>query len=48
MPTRLLSSSVLKWPDAKTVAEEVHKWTDKVMHHRKDIVRIGKIYDCMS
>ena len=41
MPTRLLSSSVLKWPDAKTVEEAVRKWADKVLHHRNEIVRIG-------
>ena len=41
MPKRLLNSSVLKWPDAKTVVKEVHKWAEKVMHHRKDIIGIG-------
>lgn len=41
MLTRLLSSFVLKWPDAKTVEEAVQKWADKVLHQRNDIVRIG-------
>jgi len=41
MPVRSLSSSVLKWPDANTVEQAVHRWAGKIVQLRKDILRIG-------
>ena len=41
MPVRLLSSSVLKWPDAQTVKRAVSQWVDKVVKTRKDVLSIG-------
>jgi len=41
MPTRLLSSSVLKWPDAETVHTKVIQWADQLAKMRDDIIRIG-------
>ena len=41
MPVRLLSSSVLKWPDAQTVDRAVRQWAAKVVRSRTDVLRIG-------
>ncbi len=41
MPVRLLSSSVLKWPDAQTVDRAVRRWAEDIGQHRKDVLRIG-------
>ena len=41
MPVRLLSSSVLKWPDVQTVDRAVHRWAEGVRQSRKDVLRIG-------
>jgi len=41
MPVRSLSSSVLKWPDAHTVAQAVRRWAEKVVQLRQDVLRIG-------
>ncbi len=41
MPVRSLNSSVLKWPDARTVDSAVRCWTDKVLQERQDILAIG-------
>lgn len=41
MPTRSLSSSVLKWPSAQTVDQAVRRWAEKVVQQRQDVVRIG-------
>lgn len=41
MPTRLLSSSVLKWPDARTVDQAVRRWAEKVVQERQGVIRIG-------
>ena len=41
MPVRLLTSSVLKWPDAKTVDGALRRWAEKAVHDRQDVIRIG-------
>ena len=41
MPKRLLNSPVLKWPDAQTVIEELHRWAKQVLQQRQDVNRIG-------
>lgn len=41
MPVRLLSSSVLRWPDAQAVKRAVGQWVDKVVKTRKDVLSIG-------
>lgn len=41
MPVRLLSSSVLRWPDAQAVKRAVSQWVDKVVKTRKDVLSIG-------
>jgi len=41
MPVRSLNSSVLKWPDAHTVAQAVRRWAKKVVKLRQDVLRIG-------
>ena len=41
MPVRSLSSSVLKWPNAKTVDCAVHSWAKKIVQHREGVQRIG-------
>ena len=41
MPVRSLSSSVLKWPDAKMVDQAVRRWAEKIAQQRQDVVRIG-------
>ena len=41
MPVRSLSSSVLKWPDGKTVEHAIKLWAEKVSQNRKDVLRIG-------
>ncbi len=41
MPVRSLDSSVLKWPDAKTVDAALRRWTEKAVQNRQDILRIG-------
>ena len=41
MPVRLLSSSVLKWPDAQLVDQAVRRWAERVTHERHDVRRIG-------
>ena len=41
MPVRLLSSSVLKWPDAQTVDKAVRRWAEDIHQNRKDVLRIG-------
>ena len=41
MPTRSLSSSVLKWPDAKSVVRALKGWTVEILKNRKDVERIG-------
>ncbi|MBI2171394.1 MAG: nucleotidyltransferase domain-containing protein [Chloroflexi bacterium] len=41
MPVRLLSSSVMRWPSAKTVHEAVHAWAKAMAQHHKGVRRIG-------
>ena len=41
MPVRSLNSSVLKWPDAKTVDAAVRLWVKTAMQHRDDVLKIG-------
>jgi len=41
MPVRSLTSSVLKWPDAKTVIAAVKRWAAQVARDRPDVLKIG-------
>jgi len=41
MPVRSLHSSVLKWPDLKTVDRAIRRWADHAARMREGIVRIG-------
>ena len=41
MPVRLLSSPVLKWPDAQNVNKAVRRWVEDIHQNRKDVLRIG-------
>jgi predicted nucleotidyltransferase len=41
MPTRSLSSSVLKWPNHETVINALKVWTQKTLQGRHDVKRIG-------
>jgi predicted nucleotidyltransferase len=41
MPTRSLTSSVLRWPDARTVDEAIRRWAAEMARERPEVVRIG-------
>lgn len=41
MPVRLLSSSVLKWPNVQVVSQAVRTWAQDVVRQRNDVQRIG-------
>ena len=41
MPVRSLHSSVLKWPDRRTVDHSVRRWAAAQVLRRRDIARIG-------
>ena len=41
MPVRLLNSSVLKWPDLRTVDRAVRQWAGEAGHKRPGVLRIG-------
>lgn len=41
MPVRSLTSSVLKWPDAETVAQAVREWASAVVRSDQRVERIG-------
>jgi len=41
MPVRSLSSSVFKWPDAKSVAQAVRGWAETIVERRPDVSMIG-------
>lgn len=41
MPVRLLTSSVLKWADAKTVDGAVRRWAEKVAGDEQNVLKIG-------
>lgn len=43
MPVRSLNSSVMKWPDARTVKHSLRLWAKKVIRERSEICRIGYI-----
>jgi predicted nucleotidyltransferase len=41
MPVRSLNSSVLKWPDAKTVDAAARRWVEEAAEGEKGILKIG-------
>lgn len=41
LPVRSLNSSVLKWPDAKTVKEAFTLWAKETIHNNANVVRLG-------
>ena len=41
MPIRSLNSSILKWPDRKTVDAAVRRWAEEITHKRKEVISIG-------
>lgn len=41
MPVRLLSSSVLKWPDEQMVEKALRVWVERMVQGRGDVLRIG-------
>jgi predicted nucleotidyltransferase len=41
MPVRSLSSSVLKWPDAREIDQAVRRWVERAVANRLDILRVG-------
>lgn len=41
MPVRSLSSSALKWPEARTVDQAVRRWAEKAGRQRQEVIRIG-------
>jgi predicted nucleotidyltransferase len=41
MPVRSLNSSVLRWPDAKTVDTAVRCWAERVVATRPEALRAG-------
>lgn len=41
MPVRSLNSSVLKWPDTRSIDRAIRHWVEKVLKNRKDVFRIG-------
>ncbi len=41
MPVRLLSSSILRWPDAQSVDKAVRRWAENASQEHKEILRIG-------
>ncbi len=41
MPVRSLNSSVLKWPDAKTVDAALRRWVEESAQGRRDVLKIG-------
>jgi predicted nucleotidyltransferase len=43
MPVKSLNSSVIKWPDRKTVHNAVSDWAKKVSQDHPKIIRIGYI-----
>jgi predicted nucleotidyltransferase len=43
MPVKSLNSSVIKWPDQKTVHNAVSEWARKVSQDHPTVIRIGYI-----
>ncbi len=41
MPVRLFSSSVMRWPNAKTVHEAVHLWAKRMTQTHSGVLRVG-------
>ena len=41
MPVRLLSTSVLKWSDSKTVINAMRDWVVEVLPRHQDVIKIG-------
>lgn len=41
MPVRSLSSSVLRWPDARAVDHAVRRWAEQATRTRPEVRRIG-------
>jgi len=41
MPVRLLSSSVMKWPDAQTVHRAMEQWAKETAEASPEVVAIG-------
>jgi hypothetical protein len=41
MPVRLLSSSVLKWPDAASVLSALRAWAEALGRQRPEVNRVG-------
>ena len=41
MPTRSLNSSILKWPDSRSVETALRDWLEPVLSKRSDVLRIG-------
>jgi len=41
MPVRSLNSSVLRWPDLKTVDRAVRSWAGAIARVRPEVLRIG-------
>lgn len=41
MPVRSLRSSVLRWPDARTVDRAVRRWAEKTGRERKGVRAVG-------
>ncbi len=41
MPVRLLSSSILKWPDAQAVDRAIRRWAGDVGQRHEGVQRIG-------
>ncbi len=41
MPVRSLSSSVLRWPEARTVDHAVRRWAEEVGRKRQGVIRVG-------
>ncbi len=41
MPVRSLSSSVLKWPDAREIDQAVRRWAEQAVTARPEILRVG-------
>jgi predicted nucleotidyltransferase len=41
MPTRSLTSSVLRWPSRAAVDAEVRRWLHRIAERRPDLMRLG-------
>ena len=41
MPVRSLSSSVIRWPDDKTVGEALQEWALETKRNRQEVLEIG-------